>query len=92
MEPPPSLPCASGTTPAATSAAEPPLEPPLERLVSHGLCVAPYRRVSVVAVRPNSDIAVFAIGERPRASACATHGELAGSGLSAMHADPFVVG
>src|SRR3989475_7759166 len=37
IDPPPSLACAAGTSPAATAAAEPPLEPPVERLVSHGL-------------------------------------------------------
>ncbi len=41
IDPPPSLACAIGTTPAATIAAEPPLEPPAERPVSHGLRVAP---------------------------------------------------
>src|SRR2546426_9126526 len=37
IDPPPSLACAAGTSPAATAAAEPPLEPPVERLVSHGV-------------------------------------------------------
>ena len=41
IEPPPSLACAIGTTPAATMAADPPLDPPAERLVSHGLRVGP---------------------------------------------------
>ena len=36
-EPPPSLPWATGTIPAATAAAAPPLEPPAVRLRSHGL-------------------------------------------------------
>ena len=39
-EPPPSLPIASGPTPAATAAPEPALEPPGERSVFHGLRVA----------------------------------------------------
>ena len=39
IEPPPSLPCASGTIPAATAAAEPPEEPPGVRSRSHGLRV-----------------------------------------------------
>ena len=47
MEPAPSLPCAMGTQPAATSAAEPPLEPPAPRSGSHGLRVMPWRRDSV---------------------------------------------
>src|SRR2546421_12882946 len=41
MEPPPSEPVASGTMPAAMAAAEPPDDPPGERVVSHGLRVAP---------------------------------------------------
>ena len=36
-EPPPSLPCANGTSPAATAAAAPPLDPPAERVGSHGV-------------------------------------------------------
>ena len=37
IEPPPSLPCATGTMPAATAAAEPPLEPPGVRARFHGI-------------------------------------------------------
>ena len=36
IEPPPSLPCANGSIPAATAAAAPPLEPPASRVGSHG--------------------------------------------------------
>ncbi len=36
-EPPPSLPCATGTTRAATAAAAPPLDPPADRARSHGV-------------------------------------------------------
>ena len=36
-EPPPSLPWANGTSPAATAAAAPPLEPPAERVGSQGV-------------------------------------------------------
>ena len=48
IEPPPSLPCATGTMPAATAAAEPPEEPPGVRSRSQGLRVAPNRRASLV--------------------------------------------
>ena len=41
IEPAPSLPCAIGTAPAATSAAAPPLDPPTPRCRSHGLRVGP---------------------------------------------------
>ena len=46
-----SLPCATGTSPAATAAADPPLDPPVLRVRSHGLCVAPYASGSVVHAR-----------------------------------------
>src|SRR5690348_9022452 len=42
IEPPPSLPCASGASPAATAAAAPPLEPPGVLVVSHGLRQSPF--------------------------------------------------
>src|SRR6476619_6341784 len=41
IEPPASLACAAGTSPAATAAADPPLDPPGERSRSHGLWVGP---------------------------------------------------
>ena len=53
-EPPPSLPCAIGTIPAATAAAEPPDEPPGVRSRSHGLRVGPPRRGSVTGRIPHS--------------------------------------
>ena len=37
IDPPPSLPCAAGASPAATAAAAPPLDPPADRLRSHGV-------------------------------------------------------
>ena len=37
IDPPPSEPCATGTSPAATAAAAPPLEPPAIRSRSHGV-------------------------------------------------------
>jgi hypothetical protein len=58
IEPPPSLPCATGTIPVATATADPPLEPPGERDVSHGLRVAPYATDSVVGTRPSSGVFV----------------------------------
>ena len=41
VEPPPSVPSASGTKPAATAATAPPLEPPGVSAVSKGLRVVP---------------------------------------------------
>ncbi len=37
IDPPPSDPCATGTSPAATAAPAPPLEPPAIRVRSHGV-------------------------------------------------------
>ena len=37
IDPPPSLPCAAGTRPAATAAPAPPLDPPDDRDRSHGV-------------------------------------------------------
>ncbi len=54
VDPPPSLAWANGTIPAATAAAEPPDDPPGVRVRSHGLRVAPNRRVSVDGRIPNS--------------------------------------
>src|SRR5690348_2860760 len=59
IEPPPSEPCASGSTPAATAAAAPPEEPPGVREVSHGLRQAPFRSDSVTQVMPNSGVFVL---------------------------------
>ena len=56
IEPPPSLPCAIGTTRLATRAADPPEDPPLVRSRFHGLRVLPNSTDSVVVVRPNSGI------------------------------------
>jgi hypothetical protein len=47
MEPPPSLPCANGTIPAATATAAPPLDPPASRERSHTQRAGPTRSLSV---------------------------------------------
>ena len=54
MEPPPSVPSASGAWPVATAAAAPPDEPPALRERSHGLRVAPKSGLSVSGLWPNS--------------------------------------
>ena len=65
MEPPPSLPCATGTRPAATAAPAPPLDPPGVRSALHGFRVAPFSSDSVKAVVPNSFTIAIARGGRP---------------------------
>ncbi len=65
IEPPPSLPCASGTMPDATAAAAPPDEPPGVLSVSHGLRAGPKRRDSVTGTIPNSGRFVFPTSTKP---------------------------
>ena len=48
IDPPPSVPTASGTMPAATDAAAPPLDPPVVRERSCGLRVTPNRSLAVM--------------------------------------------
>ena len=59
IEPPPSLACAIGTTPAATNAPDPDDEAPAVRSVSHGLRTGPNRGCSADALNPNSDNCVL---------------------------------
>src|SRR5215212_1032278 len=59
IEPPPSVPSASGTIPAARAAALPPLEPPLVRDGSHGLRVTPASGLSVTPFQPSSGVVVL---------------------------------
>ena len=65
IEPPPSLPWAIGTRPAATAAAAPPDEPPGVRERSQGLRVAPVWRGSVVGRIPNSGMFVIPTITKP---------------------------
>ena len=74
MEPPPSPPVASGTTPAATSAAEPPLEPPGVRDVSQGLRVMPVSGPWVMPFQPNSGVVVLQKNTAPASRRRATPG------------------
>src|SRR5579862_7211833 len=65
IEPPPSLPCATGQSPAAVAAAAPPLEPPGVRAVSHGFRQTPLSSDSVIAIVPNSGVLVFPRTTKP---------------------------
>ena len=65
IEPPPSLPCATGTMPAATAAAAPPDEPPGVRSRSHGLRVGPNNRASLVGRMPYSGSVVVPTITKP---------------------------
>ena len=65
MEPPVSVPIASGVIRAATAAADPPLEPPGTRVRSHGLRVIPRAAFSVEPPMANSSMLVLPINTRP---------------------------
>src|SRR6202789_2947072 len=65
IEPPPSLACAIGTTPAATKAAEPDDDAPAVWSVFHGLRTAPSLGCSAEALKPYSDIWVLPSGVIP---------------------------
>src|SRR4051812_11753782 len=65
IEPPPSLACATGTSPAATAAADPPLDPAGLRFGSQGLRVGPNDTGSVVAVNPSSGVLVRPTTTKP---------------------------
>lgn len=57
LEPPASVPIASGTRPAATAAAGPPDEPPGVNFGSSGCRVGPYSGEVVTPLQANSDVA-----------------------------------
>src|SRR5688572_25410972 len=58
-EPPPSVPTASGASPAATAAAAPPLEPPGVRARFQGFRLTPVSGLSVTPFHPNSGVVVL---------------------------------
>src|SRR4051794_41075654 len=68
IDPPPSVACAAGSTPAATAAAAPPLDPPALCSGFHGLRVWPVARLSVLAELPNSGVVVLPKITRPARS------------------------
>jgi hypothetical protein len=59
IEPPPSVPSATGTRPAATAAALPPDDPPELRDVSNGLRVGPNSGLSHVPRKPITGLLVL---------------------------------
>src|SRR5215217_3921103 len=92
IEPPPSDPCASGSTPAATCAAAPPLEPPGVRSGFHGLRQAPLSSDSVTAVEPNSGVFVFPTTTNPAPFSRRTSAASAPGTFCAKGRDEYVVG
>src|SRR5579872_2640054 len=85
MEPPPSVPIAAGTRPAATPATAPPEEPPGVSRLSHGLRVTPKRSFFVYPSSVNSGTFVFPIITAPAARNRAT-GSSSRSGVKSAKA------
>ncbi len=77
IEPPASVPTASGHSPSTTAAALPPLLPPGLRSGSHGLRVTPQSGESVTAFQPNSGVVVLPKNTAPCALSRAVIGESA---------------
>src|SRR5437763_3888427 len=75
IEPPASVPTASGQIPAARATALPPLLPPGVRSRFHGLRVTPESGESVVGFQPNSGVVVLPKKIAPAARRRATAGE-----------------
>src|ERR1700759_1571483 len=80
MEPPPSVPSASGQKRAASAADEPPDDPPGVLSLFHGLRVIPVSGESVVPFQPNSGVVVLPISTAPASRNRAT------AGASSVHA------
>ena len=74
IEPPPSVPSASGTIPDASAAELPPLEPPAVVAGSHGLRVTPVSALSVTPFQPSSGVVVLPGSTAPERRSEATTG------------------
>ncbi len=92
IEPPPSVPSATGPQPLATATAAPPLEPPGVSAGFHGFLVTPKRGFSVTALWPNSDVLVFPMTMAPAALRRATAIASSSGTWSAKSREPPVVG
>src|SRR5579859_3959436 len=74
MEPPPSVPSASGQKRAASAADDPPDDPPGVLSLFQGFRVTPVSGESVVPFQPNSGVVVFPIRTAPASRNRATDG------------------
>src|SRR5262249_30641215 len=82
IEPPPSVPTASGPRPAATAADAPPLEPPGVRSRFHGFRVIPKSRLWVARTQPMVGVFVFPSMIAPAALSRSTIGASSAGTLS----------
>src|SRR3954471_9676047 len=74
IDPPPSVPMASGPIPEASAAAAPPEEPPGVLSGFHGLRVMPVSGLSVTPFQPNSGVVVLPRNRAPFSRSRATAG------------------
>ena len=74
-DPPRSLPSAIGSMRQARATEAPPLDPPAERVVSHGLSVAPKTGLNVCEPAPHSGVLVLPTVIAPAARVRATSRE-----------------
>src|SRR6185369_12024560 len=91
-EPPPSVPIASGPSPAATAAPAPPDEPPGVIAVFHGLRVTPCNGVSVTPLWPNSELVLCANTIAPASRSRATAGASSSDGVLSVILLPIEAG
>jgi hypothetical protein len=89
-EPPPSLPCATGTSPAATAAAAPPEDPPGVRSRSQGLRVGPNMRASLTGKMPYSGSVVVPTITKPASRRRRVMLWSYGATCSAISSQPYV--
>ena len=93
IEPPPSVPSASGTMPAASAAELPPLEPPGVLVGSQGLRVTPVSALSVTPFQPSSGVVVLPGSTAPERRSAATTGASSSHGpAGSMAVEPRSVG
>ena len=92
IEPPPSLACAIGTTPAATNAPAPDDDAPAVWSGFHGLRTGPSRGCSADALKPNSDIWVLPSGDSPVARKTRAKSPSARAGRGSHASVPCIVG
>jgi hypothetical protein len=93
IDPPPSVPRASGAIRAASAALLPPLEPPAVRSGAHGLRVTPCNGLSVTAFQPSSGVVVLPSSTAPWRRSAATTGASCSHGpAGSMVREPLSVG
>src|SRR5580765_3268994 len=93
IDPPPSVPSASGQNRAASAADDPPEEPPGVFALFHGLRVMPVSGLSVEPFQPNSGVVVLPMNTAPASRSRATTGASSSQGpFGSTVSDPRRIG